>query len=158
MKIQPGGGFQGSAYDFAMHQESNWPTEKEYPYLGIESFCANKNYSSAVKIIDYKYVVGQDSLMDALANVGPVTVSVSTFPSQGWTFYNGQTIYNDLLCNPLIPDHSVLAVGYDRSGPTPYWILKNQWSSFWGDKGYMKIAMNYDICGVASYGVLPIVQ
>ncbi len=97
--------------------------------------------------------------MEAVALHGPVAVAISTYPSVPFTFYSGG-VFSDLLCNPLVPDHVVLVVGYgtDEKTGQKFWRLKNQWSSFWGENGFMRITRTLDDCGVVSYGVLPIVE
>jgi hypothetical protein len=39
-------------------------------------------------------------------------------------------------------DHGVLCVGYDASGSSPYWLVRNSWGSSWGDDGNVKLGMN----------------
>ena len=45
-----------------------------------------------------------------------------------------------------------------RYGRTPegqdYWIVKNTWSPYWGDKGYIHIARDPDHdCGIATQAI-----
>merc|ERR1712019_198723 len=46
-------------------------------------------------------------------------------------------------------DHCVQLVGYDKSGPVPYWIVRNSWNTDWGIDGYMHLKMGSNLCGVA---------
>jgi hypothetical protein len=41
----------------------------------------------------------------------------------------------------------VLLIGYDRDGN---YIIKNQWGTSWGDKGYEVISKDRD-CGISAY-------
>ena len=55
-------------------------------------------------------------------------------------------------------DHGVLAVGY---GPG-YWLVKNSWSTKWGDNGYIKMKRGYNPeddgnCGIAYLASYPLV-
>lgn len=43
-------------------------------------------------------------------------------------------------------DHAVLVVGYNQENGINYWLVKNSWSTMWGDEGYVKI--KEDACGI----------
>jgi cathepsin L len=87
-------------------------------------------------------------LMDAIANVGPVGITVD---ASQWSSYSGGVFDG---CNQENPDldHGVLLVGYgtdDELGD--YWLVRNSWGPAWGEKGYIRIARTDDEenrCGV----------
>jgi C1A family cysteine protease len=43
----------------------------------------------------------------------------------------------------------MVIVGYGVSGTTPYWIVRNQWGTNWGQAGYVFIRRNTNECGIA---------
>jgi len=75
-------------------------------------------------------------LMEALANVGPVSVSVD---AGAWNLYGGG-VYNDCKRNSIV-NHAVLAVGYghDSKSGLDYWLIRNSWGREWGEKGFVRL-------------------
>lgn len=53
-------------------------------------------------------------------------------------------------------DHAVLAVGYGVLHGKSYWLIKNSWSTYWGNDGYILMAMKDNNCGVATEATYPI--
>jgi len=75
-------------------------------------------------------------LMEALANVGPVSVSVD---AADWNMYGGG-IFNDCQKDSIV-NHAVLAVGYghDPKSGLNYWLIRNSWGRDWGEDGFVRL-------------------
>ena len=45
-----------------------------------------------------------------------------------------------------------MASGYGRDPKTGqrYWLMKNIWSSYWGEGGYMRVDMDQNDCGLSA--------
>jgi C1A family cysteine protease len=102
-----------------------------------------------------------DDLKKAVAMVGPVTVGIDAHLKTFGFYASG--IYYDKACGnkPQDLDHAVLVVGYGtqmvNKTKTDYWIVKNSWSTYWGNNGYVLMNKKDNNCGVAtdaSYVVL----
>lgn len=112
--------------------------ESDIPYRGRDGQCPA--YKAAVKVSGYVKNPVNDaaSFETAVATVGPQSVTVSAEP---WQLYGGG-IFNGCSRkggdNTL--DHGVQAVGYTDK----YWIVRNSWGSFWGEKGYIFLSRTAD--------------
>jgi C1A family cysteine protease len=48
-------------------------------------------------------------------------------------------------------DHAVNIIGWGKSGSTPYWLVRNSWGTWWGEKGYFRIVSGKNACGIEQY-------
>jgi len=98
--------------------------------------------------------------LTALANAleeSPVSVCVN---AGAWSHYTGG-VMSSAACGPMgadYQDHCVMAVGFNSTAPTPYWIVRNSWSSTWGEQGYIFLEMAENTCGLADDATIPTVK
>jgi len=134
-------------------------TEASYPYLMQDSFCKASNTKSGIVVQSYVNVTaGEEDLKDAVANVGPVAVAIDA-SHPPFRYYMSGVYYQPDCSNSLDDlDHEVLAVGYGTFNGTDYWLVKNSWSTHWGNEGYVMMIRNKDNnCGIATQPTYPVV-
>ncbi|XP_066922832.1 counting factor associated protein D-like [Clytia hemisphaerica] len=148
------GGWSWRAFQFV--KDHGIATRKSYgKYLGQEGYChcGSKEHCDNVQKISYRTIEkhNAEKLKVALAMYGPGSIAVQC-ARKTFKFYSSG-IYDDPKCTQKT-DHAVLAIGYGEEENIPYWIIKNSWGKLWGDRGFMKISMKKDFCGVLSNGPL----
>jgi len=87
----------------------------------------------------------------------PVSVCVN---AGVWNDYTGGVL-TSAGCGSMAAnaqDHCVMAVGFNSTAPTPYWIVRNSWATTWGDQGYIYLEMATNTCGLADDVTIPHVK
>lgn len=93
------------------------------------------------------------ALKAAIFKFGPVAVSIDA-AHRSFSFYSNGVYYEPACKNGTDDlDHAVLAVGYGILDNEPYWLVKNSWSTYWGNDGYVLMSMKDNNCGVATDAV-----
>jgi len=146
------GGEDFRAYQWIM-KHGGIPTEDSYgPYLGQDGYCHLNQSSMGFNIKGFVNVTSGDeeALKVALASKGPISVAIDASP-KSFSFYSSGVYYNKDCKNKMDElDHAVLAVGYGTIGGEDYWLVKNSWSTYWGNDGYILISRRDNNCGVAT--------
>lgn len=108
--------------------------ESSYPYQGITGTCSKSKIKPAAGNKGYVRLPVNDytSLMNAVATLGPIAISVDA----SWGSYAGG-VFNGV-CGSTI-DHAVVLVGYGTQSGLDYYLVRNSWGSSWGEDGYIKI-------------------
>lgn len=58
---------------------------------------------------------------------------------------------------PIDIDHAVLIVGFGEEDGVKYWIIKNSWAIWWGERGYYRLIRGENACGIADEATAVIV-
>lgn len=82
-----------------------------------------------------------------LATHGPIVAAVN---AASWKYYLGGIIQYH--CEEAYEDlnHAVEIVGYNLEGQIPYYLVKNSWGPRFGDRGYIKVQVGKNLCGIAN--------
>lgn len=135
--------------------------EENYPYEMAKHVCRHNVTRSAVNIAGFVELPEGDEnlLVHAIATIGPIVVSMQS-AHESLQFYSSGIYFEPKCDQRKGVDHKLSAVGYGKDGPgKDYFILKNSWSSGWGDNGYLKVARNRNNhCGIADDSYFPLLQ
>nr|CAD7401915.1 unnamed protein product [Timema poppensis] len=138
------GGDTCNLLEWLVASKTSIEPEKMYPFTWLTQSCKLKGAVGS----EPEAVPGEeDMLMTLLASHGPVAVAVNAL---NWQNYLGGII--QFHCDGGVDqlNHAVQLVGYDRSGPTPFYIARNSWGADFGDRGFLYLAMGSNICGLAT--------
>merc|ERR1719235_2321110 len=122
------------------------------------SYAQVSGYSYAVKPCTEGACTDQDlNKLAAALETTPISVCVN---AGTWNDYTGGVL-TSRACGSMAADeqdHCVMAVGFNTTAPTPYWIVRNSWASTWGEEGYIYLEMAKNTCGLADDATIPHVK
>lgn len=150
------GGYLSKSFIYII-QNKGIDSASYYPYEQREGKCRYSIRGRAGYCMDFRILPprSEKALQNTVANIGPVSVGINAMlPS--FHHYRGG-IYSDPHCNEKLTNHAVLVVGYGTENGQDYWLVKNSWSTAWGEKGYVRMARNRNQCGISNFAIFPTV-
>ncbi|NP_001080822.1 cathepsin S precursor [Xenopus laevis] len=148
------GGFMTSAFQYVI-DNNGIDSDSYYPYHAMDEKCHYELAGKASSCVKYTEIVPgtEDNLKQALGTIGPISVAIDGTRPTFFLYKSG--VYSDPSCSQEV-NHGVLAIGYGTLNGQDFWLLKNSWGTYYGDKGFVRIARNKgNLCGVASYTSYP---
>ncbi|XP_031549819.1 digestive cysteine proteinase 2-like [Actinia tenebrosa] len=146
------GGEEFRSYQWVIKHKGIATEESYGQYLAQDGYCHFESAKVGAQITGYVNVTSGDlnALKLAIAQQGPVAVGIDA-SHRSFSFYS-YGVYYDPKCGntPADLDHAVLAVGYGTMDGKPYWLIKNSWSTHWGNNGYVLMSQKDNNCGVAT--------
>lgn len=155
-----GGTYDKGAAEIIRKYEGRVPTAAAYgAYISVNGFCKDtRSMETGATITGWVNI--QKSTLDvqkSLVSEGPLAVSIMV-PDEMLFFDAGVLAVPSCRCDETKIDHSVVLVGYgtDATG-ADHWAVKNSWSTYWGDQGYIKIVRGELDCCVSAQAAFPTV-
>ena len=152
------GGLMQNAFTYI--HDNGITTEDAYPYTATSSRFSCQKFTPVTFVTGCENVIANELQLTYSVARQPVSVSIEA-DSRSFQLYKSG-VYDDTACGTTL-DHGVLAVGYGSENGKDYWLVKNSWSSSWGDNGYIKIARNSvatstkGLCGIAMDASYPLI-
>lgn len=91
---------------------------------------------------------GTSDMMAEIVARGPIVCVISA--TAALEAYTGG-IFNDTT-GAMTPNHAISVVGWGVEGNVPFWIVRNSWGTFWGERGWFRIVRGTDNLGIESLG------
>jgi len=142
------GGDTITAYAYIM-SAGGLEAEKDYKYKEKDGKCEFQAAKIAGKIKSWSYVTKTKNETEVLYKMyaqGPVSICVD---ASTWQFYDSGVISKNC-ANDL--DHCVQITGFRdetvKSTKYPVWVIRNSWGDSWGEKGFILVERNKNLCGV----------
>ena len=159
------GGQPYLVFDYAI--KNGLAYDRNYPYTAQAGTCRARNLRASNKFNGLRgYVFPKPGVLNLIKALqyGPVVILMYASNDLKY-YYDG--IYEGQGCSDNdVPNHSALVYGYDLNAEKPYFLLKNNWGTGWGDAGYYKVAigpltssnMGYCLLAQTKYNVLPVLS
>lgn len=135
------GGCSGSTeeYGFAYAMLHGMAADSTYNYTAKTGAACLLNKAGRVPVAGVTNFVklpsnDYNSLMAAIATVGPISISVDA----SWGGYESG-VYMGCDSSKTTIDHAVQLVGYGTESGKDYYLVRNSWGDAWGEDGYIKI-------------------
>ncbi|XP_065885607.1 cathepsin O-like [Dysidea avara] len=144
------GGTLGGAVDWLIEGKIIVVPDANYPFTSGDDTrpdCKANLPQKGVRLLNHTvkdYLDNEKGMAYDLNLVSPLSVTVN---ANIWQDYRGGIVRYH--CTNTSIDHAVQVVGYDMTNDPPYWIVRNTWGPDWGVKGYIYIAMDKNLCGLA---------
>lgn len=141
------GGQSSSALNYVMGA-GGLETNAAYPYQGENGQCDFDATQVYAKVASWDWacsILNEGELRDNTYKYGPTSICVD---AQNWQDYQSgvMTAWQCAWINAL--DHCVQAVGWNLKASPPYWIVRNSWSTEWGENGFIRLEFGTNTCGL----------
>jgi len=121
--------------------------ESAYPYKAKQGTCVEKD-NTGIRNKSVVNVAQKDATaMKAALQQSVLSVAIQADQRVFQSYKSG--IFDSVSCGTQL-DHATNVVGWGVEQGVEYWIMRNSWSSSWGEGGYMRIliAEGEGICGI----------
>lgn len=146
------GGNSGAANRYVFNNGIPDVTCQQYQAINMEcsdiNYCMNcdhdpeigcsavKNYP-IIRVSEFGVAHGEDQIMAEIFARGPVSAAINAECIE--TYSGGINMYDTCKTSNLHNNHAIQLNGWGTEDGTDYWIGRNSWGTYWGEKGFFRI-------------------
>jgi C1A family cysteine protease len=149
-----GGGWPYKTLDFLKNTHTRVMNEANDPDNGVNGTCPPIPASAHVQGLTWG-VVDANNNLNTIAPVNRIKEAICTYGSVSacilatplFQNFGGHSVFNETPSNPNSPsiNHAIVIIGWDDSKNA--WLVRNSWSTLWGDQGYAWVNYNTNNIG-----------
>lgn len=88
-----------------------------------------------ITLSEYGTAYGEEAIMNEIYQRGPVSAYLNALCIEDYT--GGINMYDT--CEPREVNHAIQINGWGEENGVKYWIGRNSWGTYWGEKGFFRI-------------------
>lgn len=111
------------------------------------------NYTK-ITISEYGSVTGDLNIMSEIYARGPVSAYINANCIE--TYSGGINMYNT--CATFTTNHAIQLNGWGTENGVDYWIARNSWGTYWGERGFFRIVRGGAYKPGTAYWAVPNVE
>lgn len=109
--------------------------------------CWAQDNAKIYGIEEHGEVAGETAMMQEILNRGPIGCGIASNDYLRYNYTGG--IYVNTTAVDY-SNHAVSVVGWGVENGTKYWIIRNSWGSYWGEKGYFRLVRGINSINIES--------
>ena len=150
------GGWPQSVFKYVQSYDIN--KGPYYPYINRQNPTCKQitTYNAGLRVTSTLQATPSEDGLKKLLQTGPL--SIAMYVSDAFQRYAGG-IYTDYSCYGKNVNHAMILVGWgvDATTGRKFWKIRNTWDTTWGEKGYMRLAMDgTNPCQLWSFAFQPV--
>jgi hypothetical protein len=122
----------------------------DYAFTGSTGTCVNYLYGRALYIDTKSTTSSSDSALESSLNYRPTVVPINV-ANDAIQFYSTGIVTDAVECNSITNTYG-LAVGYGEDSSVPYFKIRLDYGTSWGENGYVRVlrdnTLTYGVCGI----------
>ena len=127
----------------------------DYPYTARDQTCKFNKAKAVAQVAGYTDIPQNNcAQLTTAIQQQPVSVAIA---ANAIMMYSGG-VFDNPSCGTGL-NHGVAAVGFGTDNGKNFWIVRNSWSSSWGEQGYIRMSRdvqtNTGICGICMASSYP---